>query len=111
MGGAMTETAWHAQPVAVIDFETTGPNPNECAPVQIAVSIWERGELQSIDGWLIQPGRLIPPEASNIHGITDEMVADAMETERAIDKAVAIVGERTASHLLDIGPGRVGYQR
>jgi DNA polymerase-3 subunit epsilon len=76
---------WDAQPIAVIDFETTGPDPETCAPVEVAVARFEHGEHVRTFQSLINPMMPIPHEASHGregsayrgHGITDAMVFDA----------------------------------
>lgn len=67
---------WDQQPLVCIDFETTGPDPLTCAPVQVAAVRFERGgkESSSFEA-LLNPGCPISPEATAIHHITDEMVA------------------------------------
>jgi DNA polymerase-3 subunit epsilon len=59
--------------LAVIDLETTGVDIENDRIVQLAVV--------RTDGvkhcWFVNPGRPIPPLATEIHGITDEQVEDA----------------------------------
>lgn len=65
------------RPLIWMDTETTGTSPDIDRIVQIGV------EKESPDGtltqWetLVNPGGPIPPEATEIHGITDEMVGAA----------------------------------
>ena len=40
---ARATSPWYALPVVVIDFETTGPDPNECRPVEVGLVRFERG--------------------------------------------------------------------
>lgn len=55
-----------------LDLETTGVDPHQCSIVQIGIVG---------PGWnlatLVNPGVGIPPEATVVHGITDDMVRDA----------------------------------
>lgn len=66
------------KPIVFFDIESTGV---DVAKDRI-VSLYMRKDLCSIGGvrqvWkhLINPGILIPPEATKVHGITDEMVKD-----------------------------------
>lgn len=65
------------KPLAFIDLETTGTNIGIDRIVEIAiVKILPDGN-KSVKRKLINPGMPIPKEASEIHGITDEMVKDA----------------------------------
>lgn len=66
------------KPVCFFDLETTGTNTTTDRIVQIAAIKCELG----VDGGerkcvLVNPGIPIPKEASDVHGITDEMVKDA----------------------------------
>jgi DNA polymerase-3 subunit epsilon len=64
---------WSELPIAVVDFETTSPDPLLCQPVEVAVARFEQGRcVASYSSLLEQPGP-IPPEATAIHGIADEM--------------------------------------
>src|ERR1700712_2485298 len=65
---------WVELPLAVIDFETTGFDPQLDRVVEVGVVCFERGEVSKRVNWLIQPGMAIPEAAMNVHGITDAMV-------------------------------------
>ena len=60
------KTAW--------DTETTGPNPLEDRIVTAAFLVRGGGRDDRVFSWLINPGIPIPAEASEVHGITDDMV-------------------------------------
>lgn len=77
-----------ARPLVIFDLETTGTDPREDRIVQLAM---ERlvpcdqddcgehpagFELQERKVYLFNPGIPIPPGATEVHGITDEMVAN-----------------------------------
>jgi DNA polymerase-3 subunit epsilon len=70
-----------ALPIVVIDFETTGPDPATCEPVEVAaVRVeWSGSSLLVLEEFstLLRPSGPIDPEATKIHGITDAMVAGA----------------------------------
>ena len=64
----------------VVDTETTGFDPKQGHRLVEAAAVpIEDGAIG--EGWasLIRPGRPIPPDATAIHGISDELVADAPE--------------------------------
>lgn len=73
----MAKTLQLTRPLAVIDLETTGTDPLNDRIVEICVVklIPEGGEERRCR--LINPERPIPPEATAIHTITDDMVATA----------------------------------
>lgn len=63
----------------VFDTETTGLDPETDDVVQIAGVRILRSRIQVADEFdaLVNPDRAIPPSSTQIHGITDAMVADA----------------------------------
>jgi len=68
---------WHDAPMLGLDLETTGPDPYEAVPVSFAlVMFFEPGVAERVRTGLVQPGLPIPPEATAVHGITDEAVAE-----------------------------------
>lgn len=65
------------RPLVFFDLETTGADPSTARIVQVAC-VKRRPDGTSTE-WqsLVNPGCPIPPEATEIHGITDDMVKDA----------------------------------
>jgi DNA polymerase-3 subunit epsilon len=66
-----------AMPFVSIDTETTGRDPAVDRVVEIALVVWESGDVVARHRWLVNPGRSIAQEAIDVHGITDEAVKDA----------------------------------
>ena len=64
------------RPLAFLDLETTGTDPEADRIVEIAILRLETDGARSLDNWLVNPGCPIPARASAIHGITDETVRD-----------------------------------
>ncbi len=62
--------------ICIFDLEATGTNVLEDRIVDICVLRREPDGSESLFSSLVNPGVPIPPEASAIHHITDEMVAD-----------------------------------
>lgn len=62
--------AWVDYPIAFIDTETTGRDPNSDRLIEVGI-VRGQGDEVTRHNWLIHPGRPIPKEASAIHGITD----------------------------------------
>ncbi len=56
------------------DLETTGTKPTEDRIVEIGAVLFDGSQAIKGYGTLIDPGRPIPPDASAVNGITDEMV-------------------------------------
>lgn len=64
--------------VVCLDTETTGLSPESDRIVQIAcVEVMEGWRIGRKKSWLVDPGVVIPAEATRVHGITNEMVAEA----------------------------------
>lgn len=106
---------WYAWPVVVIDFETTGPEPSTCSPVEVGLVRFEHG--QPVQRWssLVNPGLPIPPAATAVHGITDLDVVNALSfpeaweaamssgvLERAVPCAYNALFDRTILHRLTV---------
>ncbi|MFI6251460.1 exonuclease domain-containing protein [Streptomyces sp. NPDC051016] len=69
------------------DTETTGPNPLDDRIVTAAFIVRTPNAEDRTFTWLINPGIPIPPEATAVHGITDEMVqADGQDPKTALDE-------------------------
>jgi DNA polymerase III epsilon subunit family exonuclease len=79
---------------AVVDVETTGFSPVNDRIVEVACVLVD-GDLV-VDRWstLVKPGIDIPARATEIHGITNEMVADAPGLARALDRLRQLCGAR-----------------
>lgn len=77
--------------VLAVDTETTGMNPDQGARlVEVAHVAVVNGALASEWSTLIDPGRPIPPDATRVHGIRDDMVAGGprpAEVGRALREA------------------------
>jgi DNA polymerase-3 subunit epsilon len=63
-------------PLVSIDTETTGRDFAVDRVVEIALVVWEQGEVTARHRWLVNPGRPIPQEAFSVHGISDDAVKD-----------------------------------
>lgn len=75
--------------LASIDTETTGRDPNVDRVVEVAIVIWAGGDVVSRKSWLINPGCPIPKEASDVHGILDEHVAESPRFDAVIEEILA----------------------
>ena len=69
--------SWLLRPLIALDMETTGTDPETARIVQICVGISTAPGEWSPFTTLVNPGAPIPAAATAVHGITDEMVADA----------------------------------
>lgn len=83
-GADIREVPWVS-----IDTETTGRDAAEDRIVEVGFVFFRKGEVVQQKGWLINPGRPIPEEASNVHGILDADVADKPLFEDVADEILA----------------------
>jgi DNA polymerase-3 subunit epsilon len=65
------------RPLAFIDLETTGVNLGKDRIVEIAIVKIMQDGTRLVKRKLINPEMPIPPETTEIHGISDDMVKDA----------------------------------
>jgi DNA polymerase III subunit epsilon len=77
---------------AVVDVETTGTNPDRDKIIELGICLFEydrqSGRIYRVLGsweWFEDPGVAIPPEITNITGITDEMVAGHHIDDHAVN--------------------------
>lgn len=82
---------WLHDTWAVYDLETTGVDLATSRVVQVGLVVMQNGIIQSSRKRLCNPGVPIPPEATAIHGITDEMVADAKPDVEVLTVLVASI--------------------
>ena len=71
------DAKWAELPIALIDVETTGRDASVDRIVEVGIAISRGGEIVERKNWLVNPGRPIPKEASDVHKITDDDVRDA----------------------------------
>ena len=75
-----------------MDTETTGLSPLEGGKIcEIAVSVTHRGEVVEEFTTLLNPGMPMSPEVINIHGITNEMVAEAPSFAEVAPKLMSLL--------------------
>lgn len=73
-------------PWVSIDTETTGRDPEQDRVVEVGCVFVERGQVVDKKGWLINPACPIPKEASDVHGILDEDVAEQPRFEQVAEE-------------------------
>jgi len=92
---------------AVVDVETTGTDPDRDKIIELGICLFEydrqTGRIYRVLGsreWFEDPGFPIPPEITNITGITDAMVAGHSIDDKAVNdllKQVVLVIAHNAS--------------
>ncbi len=68
---------WSEIPLVVIDFETTGTDPENDRVLEMGIVCFEKGQVTRSDALLIDPTIPVPEESRAIHGITDEELEGA----------------------------------
>ncbi len=86
----ITNTPWYDTPLAVVDVETTGLEPDNDRVIEIAVVHMCRGEVTDRYVTLVNPQRALPPEVVSITKITPDDLVDAP----TFDKVAAEVASR-----------------
>ncbi len=76
----------HDYSIVAFDTETSGPYPLEAEIVELGAVKWYQGEIVGRFQTLLKPARPMMPDNIRIHGITNEMVADAPEMKDEIQK-------------------------
>lgn len=85
-----------------IDFETTGRDPREDRVTEIGIIIFENGEVIERYGQLVNPGRPIPQEVTQVTGIRDEDVASMPRFGEVVDEVLRRVeGEYLLAYNAD----------
>jgi DNA polymerase-3 subunit epsilon len=87
------DTSLDEMSLVAIDTETTGRDPEVDRAVEIACVIYRRGEVVTRRSWLINPGRPIPKESSDVHGIDDDAVRDAPPFAAIVGELLETLGE------------------
>jgi DNA polymerase-3 subunit epsilon len=77
VAGVATEiegaTPWLEVPIAFLDVETTGRDPQKDRVIELGIIVGTFGTIDKPErhGWLINPGVPVSAESSAVHGITD----------------------------------------
>lgn len=69
---------WHLAPLAAFDIESTGVDV-ETDRIVTATLVRIHGRQTETRSWLINPGVPIPADATNVHGVTDEMASKGVD--------------------------------
>src|SRR6185437_7285863 len=87
------DAEWAELPIALIDVETTGRDASVDRVLEVGIAYSRGGQIVERKNWMINPGRPIPKEASDVHHIMDDDVKDAPPFEAVAQEiAAALVG-------------------
>lgn len=92
---------WRDQPIATLDTETTGTDPENDRIVTAVLDVYEPDGTQiRSTSLLINPGVEIPQSASDVHGITNERVAaDGIDPAMGLTALVGAMYEAWADDM------------
>ena len=79
-------------PIIAIDIETTGLDPKKDAITEIGAVKFEGKRVEAEWSSLVNPGRPIPPEITQLTGITNDMVRNAPTLEQVLPELVKFAG-------------------
>lgn len=102
----------------VLDLETTGGSPRDCAITEIGAVKVRGGEVLGTFQTLVDPGAAIPPSIVLLTGITQAMVIDAPRIEAVLPTFAEFVGSsvivghnvRFDLSFLDAAADALGYR-
>jgi len=77
----------------VLDLETTGGSPLDCAITEIGAVKYRGGEQLGTFQTLVDPGLPIPPSITILTGITQSMVIDAPRIAEALPAFLEFIGD------------------
>ncbi len=103
-----------ADEMVVFDIETTGLDNRTCGITEIGAVKIKDGEVLERFSEFVNPGMPIPPEITELTGITDEMVADAPPISEILPRFLDFCGERVlVAHNANFDTGflRVAAER
>lgn len=82
------------QPIAVIDFETTGMSPAQQArATEIGVAIVQDGQIVARYQSLMNSGAWVPPFIQQLTGISNAMLRDAPPAAQVMNEVADFVGD------------------
>lgn len=93
-------TALSAATFVVVDLETTGGSPEDCAITEIGAVKIRGGEVIGEFQTLINPGTGIPPFIAVLTGITDAMVSEAPKIENVLPTFIEFCGSPESTILV-----------
>ena len=76
----------------VLDLETTGASPNDCAITEVGAVKYRGGELLGRFETLVNPGVAIPPFITVLTGITEAMLLPAPRIDEVLPPLLEFIG-------------------
>ena len=105
----MTMSNWHTGRLACFDFETSGIDAFRDRAVTAAIVEVGGSGAPRTSEWLINPGIPIHPEATRVHGITDQQAAGGVDPAGAMHEIATHLLELTSHGIPVVGHNVGGY--
>jgi DNA polymerase III subunit epsilon len=97
---------WAESKLVVIDFETTGLDPQADRILEAGVAWYDNGNLVKLKNWLINPGIPVPQESRAVHQISDEELANAPSFSQVFPELLqALAGRLPVAYNADFDRG------
>ena len=80
------------QDYIVLDLEMTGLHPKKDVILEVGAARIRGGKVEDTLSFFVRPGRTIDRVVTELTGITDEMVADGVSQEEALQRVVEFTG-------------------
>jgi DNA polymerase-3 subunit epsilon len=117
-------TPLHEVTFCVVDLETTGASPADCAITEVGAVLLRGGERLGTFQTLVNPGQPVPPAITVLTGITETMLLPAPPIEVVLPSLLDFVGDAVLvghnvrfdisfldAALLATGRARLSHQR
>lgn len=95
---------WLTSPKLALDTETTGTDPETARLVTVAIGRSSGpGDWSLIEDSLVSPGVPIPPDATKVHGITDEDAAKGADPAEVLESVHEILTQAAERRIPIVG--------
>lgn len=84
-------SSWEDIPFVVVDFETTGRDPETDRVIEIGLVTFTEGKAAHRESLLVNPGIPVPEESRAVHGITDEELAGAPDFPNVMPRVLEVL--------------------
>jgi DNA polymerase III subunit epsilon len=90
----------HEVTFVVLDLETTGASPRDCAVTEIGAVKYRAGECLGTFHTIVNPGMPVPPLITVLTGLTDRLLAPAPPLASVLPAFLEFIGPATPSTVI-----------
>lgn len=84
-------SSWEDIPIVVVDFETTGRDPQTDRVIEIGLVTFTNGKVTQRESLLVNPGIPVPEDSRAVHGITDEELEGAPDFPNVMPRVLDLL--------------------